>query len=186
MRIVFQDFRHIIVAGSRLEIDLHVRVTQLRNGDHIAEHVAFGFQTRLFKIAQQNLDRGLILLHLRVIRMDEADPAFGRFRQNVAREKRHKITRRIHRIDQHAFRRTGMRIRLGVPSFVADVAELLAIHRIGELRSEAFNVEFFDAATNLFIRRKGDGNRAVLKLRILAQGIHHRQNFSDARFIIRP
>jgi len=68
------------------------------------------------------------------------------------------------------------RRRASAPRLIADLAELFAVNRVSELRTESLNVKLLDAATNLFVRRESDGERSVFELRVLTQDIDHRHD----------
>ena len=70
------------------------------------------------------------------------------------------------------------------PRFVADLAELFAVDRVGELGAESLDVKLVDAGSDFFIRREGDRDRAVFDLRVLHQRIDHRHDLSAAGFIV--
>src|SRR5437868_5349352 len=112
--------------------------------------------------------------------MDEADAALGRFRQHVLRKAREEIGRRVERVNHDVFGRAGMGIlslKMGgrgacAPGLVADLTQLFAVNRVSEQRAEAFDVELVYAAADFFVGRKGDGERAVLDLRVAAQDVN--------------
>src|SRR6185295_7674867 len=120
--------------------------------------------------------------------MNKTDASFRRFRQNVMREAIEIIRDRIHRVDHDPFRRSGMRTlslkrdrrRTRAPRLVADLAELFTVNSVSELRSKTFHVKLVDTASDFFIRRERDRERAMFDLRILTQDIDHRHDLGAA------
>src|SRR3954466_16261178 len=102
--------------------------------------------------------------------MNEADSAFGRLRQHLFWKAREKIAEREERVDHDAFGRARMSVLsltmncrcARAPGLVANLAQLFAVNCVSELRAESLHVELINAAADLFVGRKGDGERAFL------------------------
>src|SRR5947208_15426531 len=111
--------------------------------------------------------------------MQETDPAFGGLGPEVAWKASDEIRRGRDRIDHEPFGGARMGVfpleidRRGprAPGLLTDLAQRLAIDRVGELSPEAFDVKLFNAAADFFIRRKGDRDGAMPDLAILSDQI---------------
>src|SRR6185369_8209602 len=116
--------------------------------------------------------------------MNETDAAFGCFRQYIVWNTVEIIGNCVHRIDHDPLRCSRMRALTlerdcggaRAPRFITNLAELFAVNRVSELRSEALNVKLLDASTDFFIGRERDRECSVFDLRILTQDVDHRHD----------
>ena len=100
--------------------------------------------------------------------------------------------RRSYRVLHLAFRKTGMGAdtldgdggAVGGKRLVFDVAGGFAVHRIGEVGAELFQVDLVDAAADLFVRREQDLDGAVLDLRIVDQELRGIHDLGDAGLVV--
>src|SRR5512145_2168998 len=70
------------------------------------------------------------------------------------------------------------------PRFVANLSEFSAVNCVCDLRAETFDVKLLDPRANFFIRSKSYGKGPMFDLWILLQGVDHRHDFGNARFVI--
>ena len=172
LRIVLQHLFHIEVAELAFVIDPDVRETPLDVRDNLFYRVLLSHQALDVEIAEKDLNRRGLLGHSCRIRMDKSFAFFGRLGpiRHGRLERGKKIAGCVKRIYENTFGRARMCIfavecdgrRACRPRLVRYIAKLLAIDRIGKLRSPFLDLKFIDAAADLFIRRKGDSDVAVL------------------------
>ena len=64
------------------------------------------------------------------------------------------------------------------------MAGAFAVHRVGELGAELFQVDLVDAAADLLVRREQDLDRAVLDLRVLDQELRGIHDLGEAGLVV--
>src|SRR5215208_4470307 len=102
--------------------------------------------------------------------MDEPNPPLRRFGEHVPRNLQDIVSERVDRVDHDVLRRTRVRAlstdchrgHPRAPRFVADLAKRSAVDGVREFSTESLDFELLDSNTNFLIRRKTDGDRAVL------------------------
>ena len=75
--------------------------------------------------------------------------------------------------------------RRGVEIFVGYLAEAAAVHRIGEVGAEPFQVEVLRTAPDLLVGSEGYHDLAVLDRIVGQQPLRHRQDLGDPRLVVR-
>ena len=73
---------------------------------------------------------------------------------------------------------------VGRKGLVLDIAGGFAVHRIGEVGAELFQVDLVDAAADLFVGREQDLDGAVLDLRVLNQELRRIHDLGEARLVV--
>ena len=73
---------------------------------------------------------------------------------------------------------------VGRKGLVLDMARAFAVHGVGELGAELFQVRLVDAAADLFIRREQDFDRAVLDLGVVDQKLRGIHDLGEARLVV--
>ncbi len=64
------------------------------------------------------------------------------------------------------------------------MAGALAVHRVGEIGAELFQVDLVDAAADLLVRREQDFDRAVLDLGMVEQELRGVHDLGDAGLVV--
>src|ERR1700753_1341642 len=72
----------------------------------------------------------------------------------------------------------------GRESLVFDIPRVLAIKSIGEVSAELFQVDFVDAAADLFVGREQDLDGAVLDLGMIDQELRRIHDLGSAGFVV--
>ena len=73
---------------------------------------------------------------------------------------------------------------VGRKRLVLDIAGGFAIHRVGEVGAELFQIDLVDAAADLLVGREQDLDRAVLDLRVLKQEMRRIHDLGEAGLVV--
>ena len=73
---------------------------------------------------------------------------------------------------------------VGGKRLVLDISGGFAVHRIGEVGAELFQVDLVDAAADLFVRREQDLDGAVLDLRMVDQELRRIHDLGEAGLVV--
>ena len=125
--------------------------------------------------------------------MDESGASLGGLRPHLRGQRGEDVAERVDRVDHHALGRAGMRAHAAerdrreprAPRLVVDLAERVAVDRVGIRRAERRDVEAVHARADLLVRRERDLDRAVRDRPVVEQGLGHRHDRRDARLVVR-
>ena len=73
---------------------------------------------------------------------------------------------------------------VGRKRLVLDIPRGFAVHRVGEIGAELFQVDLVDAAADLLVGREQDLDRAVLDLRVLNQELRRIHDLGEAGLVV--
>ena len=139
------------------------------------------------------LDRGLLQRAGNADRMQKALLAFGGFRRaGLLGQAIDDGERDLDRVLHLALGKAGMGAdaldgdggAVGGKRLVLDIPGGFAVHRIGEVGAELFQIDLVDAAADLFVGREQDLDRAVLDLRIVDQEICGIHDLGEAGLVV--
>ena len=145
---------------------------------------SFSFRPFVGEVADDKVDPGFLQRAGNADRMQETFLAFGGFRRaGVLRQAIDDGGRDLDGVFHLALGKAGMGGdaldgdggAVGGKGLVLDIARAFAVHRVGEIGAELFQVRLVDAAADLFVGREQDLDGAVLDLGVVEQelrGIH--------------
>lgn len=184
-------FLHVVVHVRELHGDERAAVLAVQKLCGKAEIFLAVFEKRLVVVADDVVERRVLDLALHADEMRKALVALGVFRHLVLRQEGGELHRDGHRVNHLVFGAAGVDaealdrdVRRGaVEVLVFELAEVAAVHGVGEVAAEALDIEFHGPLADLLVRRERDFHGAMRQI-ALENLLRHLQDLRDAGLVV--
>ena len=183
---------HIIILVFHLEPDRARAVLGVDEFGGLGHHLLAGLELGAVVVADDVGDVGFLDGSLEGNQVEEALVALGVLRAGERRQQAVELRRDVDGVAHLALGVAGVDVAAldvelgggGVEVLELELADFAAVHRVTEVGAESPDVEGIDAAADLLVAGKGDGDGAVLELGMvddILDGVH---DLGDAGLVI--